>query len=96
MERPRCGGAFSFAPYAVCSCGMKAVDFMPRRATSMTLDAALLNEARALGVNLSRAAEEDIAARTKAARAEAWQRENAEPIRNYTDYIEKNGLPLAE
>ena len=69
---------------------------MPRRATSMTLDAALLDEARALGVNLSRAAEEGIAARTKAARAEAWQRENAEAIQNYNEYIEKNGLPLAE
>ena len=69
---------------------------MSRRATSMTLDAALLDEARALGVNLSRAAEEGIAARTKAARAEAWQRENAEAIQNYTVYIEKNGLPLAE
>lgn len=69
---------------------------MPRRATSMTLDAALLDEARALGINLSRAAEEGIAARTKAARAEAWQRENAEAIQNYNEYIEKNGLPLAE
>ena len=69
---------------------------MSRRATSMTLDAALLDEARALGVNLSRAAEEGIAARTKAARAEAWQRDNAEAITNYNDYIEKNGLPLAE
>lgn len=69
---------------------------MPRRATSMTLDATLLDEARALGVNLSRAAEEGIAARTKAARAEAWQRENAEAIQNYNEYIEKNGLPLAE
>ena len=69
---------------------------MPRRATSMTLDATLLDEARALGVNLSRAAEEGIAAHTKAARAEAWQRENAEAIQNYNEYIEKNGLPLAE
>lgn len=69
---------------------------MPRRATSMTLDAALLDEARALGVNLSRAAEEGIAARTMAARAEAWKRENAEAIQNTNDYIEKYGLPLAE
>ena len=68
----------------------------PRRATSMTLDAALLDEARALGVNLSRAAEEGIAARTKAAKAEAWRRENAEAIAATNDYVEKYGLPLAE
>ena len=69
---------------------------MSRRATSMTLDAALLDEARALGVNLSRAAEEGIAARTKAARAEAWQRENAEAIAATNAYVDEHGLPLAE
>ncbi len=67
-----------------------------RRATSMTLDAALLDEAKALGVNISRAAEQGVAAALKAARAEAWKRENAEAIRNYNDWIEENGLPLAE
>ena len=36
------------------------------------------------------------AAKTKAAREEAWKRENAEAIQNYNDYIEKYGLPLAE
>jgi antitoxin CcdA len=67
-----------------------------RRATSMTLDKALLDEARSLGVNISRAAETGIAAALKQARTEAWQRENAEEIRNYNDYIEQNGPTLAE
>ena len=67
-----------------------------RRATSMTLDAALLDEAKALGVNVSRAAEQGVAAALKAARAEAWKRENAEAIKNYNTWIEENGLPLAE
>ncbi|NGM44964.1 type II toxin-antitoxin system CcdA family antitoxin [Rhodobacter sp. SGA-6-6] len=67
-----------------------------RRSTSMTLDAALLDEAKALGVNVSRAAEQGVAAALKAARAEAWKRENAEAIKNYNTWIEENGLPLAE
>ena len=36
------------------------------------------------------------AAKTKAAREEAWKRESVEVIQNYNDYIEKYGLPLAE
>lgn len=67
-----------------------------RRATSMTLDAALLDEAKALGVNISRAAEQGVAAALKTARAEAWKRENAEAIRSWNDYVAKNGLPLEE
>jgi antitoxin CcdA len=67
-----------------------------RRSTSMTLDSTLLDEARALGINISRAAEAGIAAELKTARTEAWRRENAEAIRNYNDYISQNGLPLSQ
>lgn len=42
-----------------------------RRSTSLTLDRALLDEARALGVNVSRAAEAGVAAAVRAARARA-------------------------
>lgn len=67
-----------------------------RRATSMTLDAALLDEARALGVNLSRAAEEGVLAAVKAERKRRWAEENAEFIRDYNEWIAENGVPLAE
>ena len=67
-----------------------------RRATSMTLDAALLDEARALGVNLSRAAEEGLLAAVKAERKRRWAEENAEFIRDYNEWIAENGVPLAE
>jgi antitoxin CcdA len=65
----------------------------PRRATSMTLDAALLDEARALGVNLSRAAEEGILTQVRSARARRWQEENAEAIADYNAWIAENGIP---
>lgn len=64
-----------------------------RRATSMTLDAALLDEARALGVNLSRAAEEGILSQVRAERARRWNEENAEAIADYNKWIEENGIP---
>ena len=67
-----------------------------RRATSMTLDADLLDEARALGVNLSRAAEEGVLAAVKAERKRRWAKENAEFIRDYNEWIAENGVPLAE
>jgi antitoxin CcdA len=64
-----------------------------RRATSMTLDAALLDEARALGVNLSRAAEEGILARVRAERARRWKEDNAADFAVYNNWIEENGVP---
>lgn len=67
-----------------------------RRATSMTLDAALLDEARSLGVNLSRAAEEGILAQVRSAKAKRWKEENAEAIADYNRWIEENGVPLSQ
>ncbi|ESW62057.1 MAG: hypothetical protein Q27BPR15_03005 [Rhodobacter sp. CACIA14H1] len=68
----------------------------PRRATSMTLDAALLDEARTLGINLSRAAEEGILAQVRAERARRWKEENAADIAAYNRWIEENGIPNLE
>ncbi|MEQ9037734.1 MAG: type II toxin-antitoxin system CcdA family antitoxin [Silicimonas sp.] len=65
-----------------------------RRPTNLTLDAALIEEARALNVNLSRAAEEGLRIAVKTERARRWQEENAEAIRSSNEYVEKHGLPL--
>lgn len=67
-----------------------------RRATSLTLDSKLLDDARALGVNVSRAAEAGVAIALKQAREAAWKRENAGAIEDFNSYIEENGLPLAK
>ena len=63
-----------------------------RRPTKLSLDTGLVDEARRLGLNLSRAAEEGI--RREAARR--WQEENAESLRQMNAYVEKHGLPLAK
>ncbi|MBY6046100.1 type II toxin-antitoxin system CcdA family antitoxin [Vannielia litorea] len=66
-----------------------------RKATNLSLDAALLAEARALGVNLSRAAEDGLSRAVQSLKEEAWKRENAKAISAANDWVEENGLPLA-
>jgi len=63
-----------------------------RKLTSLSLDQALLDEARSLGVDLGRAAE--IGLREAVLGAKAWLRENAEALESHNAWIEANGLPL--
>jgi antitoxin CcdA len=66
-----------------------------RRSTSLTLDRDLLDEAKELGVNISRAAEAGVLAAVKAERARRWKVDNAEAVAAYNKWIEENGVPLA-
>lgn len=66
----------------------------PRKPTNLSLDAALLTEAKALKVNLSRAAEEGVRIAVTAAKTEQWIAENAAALRSSNSYVEKHGLPL--
>lgn len=65
-----------------------------RRSTNLTIDADLLGEARTLKVNLSRAAEQGIAAAVKAEREQRWKEENREAIESSNRWVEEHGLPL--
>ena len=67
-----------------------------RKATNLSMDANLLSEAKALNINLSRAAEEGVARAVSEARAAAWKEENAEAIKSSNEWVEKHGLPLAK
>ncbi|WP_170351151.1 type II toxin-antitoxin system CcdA family antitoxin [Ruegeria atlantica] len=65
-----------------------------RRPTNLSLDSALLSEAKALKVNLSRAAEEGVRIAVAEAKAEQWKAENAEALKSSNAYVEQHGLPL--
>ena len=65
-----------------------------RKAANLTLDPDLVAEARALGVNLSQAAEAGLAAAVKAAQEAEWRRENAGAIDSSNRWVAENGLPL--
>jgi antitoxin CcdA len=68
----------------------------PRRSTSLTLNRRLLDEARELGINVSRAAEDGVALAIRAARARRWREENAAAIDDYNRFIDAHGIPLSE
>jgi len=61
----------------------------------MTLDAATLEEAHRLGINVSRAAEEGVQAAIRAERARQWRTENAGATSDYNAFVEAEGLPLS-
>ena len=66
-----------------------------RKPTNLSLDSALLNEAKALGINISRSAEAGIAEAVKLHKQEKWLKENAGALASSNAYVEANGLPLA-
>jgi len=66
-----------------------------KRATNVTLSTALLDEARALGVNVSQACEQGLEQQVRSVRAAAWIEENREAIESSNAYVERHGLPLA-
>ena len=74
---------------------MTATTGASRRSTSLSLDRALLDEAREMGVNLSRAAEAGIATELRRARARAWQQTHRAAIDEYNAMIARDGVPLA-
>lgn len=67
-----------------------------RKATNVSLDPKLVEEAKALGINISQACEAGLEQANKAVRWARWQEENAEAIASSNAYVEKHGLPLAK
>jgi antitoxin CcdA len=64
------------------------------RPTNVSLSAALVDEAKALGVNISLAATSGLEQAVAMRRAERWAEENSDALDSYNAYVEKNGLPL--
>lgn len=68
----------------------------PKRATNVSLSESLVAEAKAHGVSVSRSCEAGLAAAVKKAREEKWVAENQEFFSYWNEWVEKNGIPLAE
>jgi antitoxin CcdA len=73
-----------------------AVAAAPRKATNVTLPVDVYERAKELGINFSRACEQALREAIEAEEGRRWAQENAEFIKNTNDWVEKNGLPLAE
>lgn len=66
-----------------------------RKATNVTIDAGLLEHAKSLGINISKASEEGLS-RAVAAKEEAiWLASNQAAIESSNAYVDRNGIPLA-
>lgn len=67
-----------------------------KKPTNLSLDQALLAEARSFGVNLSQAAEVGVKQAVAAAKSAHWKQENAQALQSSNAWVEKNGLPLEQ
>ncbi len=67
---------------------------MSKRATNLTVDTALLDEARGLGINLSATFEASLREAVRQQKAAQWLEENRAALHSSNEWIEKNGLPL--
>jgi antitoxin CcdA len=65
-----------------------------RKPANLSISPGLLAEAKTLGLNISRAAEDGLRAAVIQAKSEAWKRENAAAIEFSNEWVRNNGLPL--
>jgi len=75
---------------------MNAATKSRTRPTNVSLDAALVEEAKELGVSISQASNRGLEQAVKKARGERWLEENKPALDAYNDYVAKHGLPLAK
>lgn len=67
---------------------------MTKRATNLTIDPVLLDEARSLNINLSATFEASLRDAVRKKRAAKWLEENRAALEGYNAWIDQNGLPL--
>lgn len=63
-----------------------------KSSTNLSVASDLIEEAKALGINLSQEAEKGIAQAVREEKTKRWKEENAEANR----WVAENGLPLAK
>lgn len=74
----------------------KATSNAVRQPANLSIDSQLMQEAKALDVNVSRAAEAGIAEAVAAEKSRLWKLENRATLEAWNEYVERNGLPLAQ
>jgi antitoxin CcdA len=74
---------------------MNAPHPIARKSTNLSLDPDMVAQAKALGINLSRACEAGLAAAVREVKKRRWQEENREAIEASNAWVKQHGLPLA-
>lgn len=80
---------------AVCL-GVLNMTLATKRKTSLTLDAEVLDGAKALQINVSAVAEAALKSAVEQARHTQWLQENSETFDEQAAWHERNGHPLAD
>ena len=75
---------------------LRSVPKSQRKSVNISIESRLIQEAKELGINISRAAEESIEKAVSEEKSRRWLLENKEAIENWNEYVLKNGLPLAK
>lgn len=65
-----------------------------RKPTNLSIDSNLLEEAKAMKVNLSRAAEIGLKAVVAEAKAQLWSQNNSLALKSSNEYVDSYGLPF--
>lgn len=71
------------------------IETSSKKRTNLSINEAILIEAKKLGVNISSSAELGIQKALIARKKELWLKENEEAIKSSNKYVESNGLPLS-
>lgn len=67
-----------------------------RKATNVSLDIGVVEEAKRLGINISRACENGLARQIAEERGRIWREENAGAMDTTNAWVEERGLPLGK
>jgi antitoxin CcdA len=73
---------------------MNAASNPRTKPTNVSLDAALVEEAKSLGVNISKASNRGLEEAVRKVRAERWLEENMAALEASNEWLAANGLPL--
>ncbi|MCI5073687.1 type II toxin-antitoxin system CcdA family antitoxin [Oricola sp.] len=67
-----------------------------RSSANLSVSSDLIAEAKALDINLSRAAEDGISKAVREEKTRRWKEDNAEAIADWNRWVAEHGLPLAK
>ncbi|WP_031359367.1 type II toxin-antitoxin system CcdA family antitoxin [Caballeronia sordidicola] len=74
----------------------KTLEVRTRKSTNVTLPLEVMDRAKEIGINLSRASERGVREEIQETEARRWADDNSELVAAYTSMVERDGLPLAK
>jgi len=74
---------------------MNRMSSIRRKPANISIDSDLLEAAKALGINISRACERGLAQQVSETRAAQWLEENGQALESSNQFVGRKGLPLS-